>query len=72
MIKTFCHFVIPDGIQDRDKDKISSILHAVSSFSGRDNKFSLAKHAFNEVKQDWKFYSDTDKDVLKRFILDHL
>ncbi|XP_060076463.1 RNA polymerase II elongation factor ELL-like [Ylistrum balloti] len=55
-----------DGILDKDKDTISSVLQQVAVFIPRDNKYSLARHAFAEVRQDWKFYSENDKELVKK------
>ncbi|XP_033749408.1 RNA polymerase II elongation factor ELL-like [Pecten maximus] len=55
-----------DGIMEKDKDTITSVLQQVATFIPRDNKYSLARHALSEVRQDWKFYTDTDKELVKK------
>ncbi|XP_069137505.1 RNA polymerase II elongation factor ELL-like [Argopecten irradians] len=55
-----------DGILEKDKDTITTVLQQVATFIPRDNKYSLARHAFSEVRQDWKFYTDNDKELVKK------
>ena len=55
---------IPDGIRDRDKDSLGSILNQVAV--SKDNSFMLAKHIYPEVRMDWPFYTDDDRDKLKK------
>ena len=32
----------------------------------KDNSFTLAKHAYTEVRMDWPFYTDEDRQILKK------
>lgn len=55
-----------DGIKEKDKKSFSTVLKEVAVFSIRDNAYSLAKHLYSDVKQDWPFYTETDRQLLKR------
>ncbi|XP_041370283.1 RNA polymerase II elongation factor ELL-like [Gigantopelta aegis] len=54
-----------DGIKEKDKGSLGTVLHQLATL-GRDNAYVLAKHAYNDVRQDWPFYSPTDRALLKR------
>lgn len=34
----------------------------------KDNTFSLMRHVWNDVQEDWPFYSEQDKNMLKRYV----
>lgn len=53
-----------DGIREKDKDSLGSILSQVAIT--KDNSFTLAKHAYADVRMDWPFYTDDDRDKLKK------
>lgn len=53
-----------DGIRDKDKDSLGSILSQVAI--SKDNSFMLAKHAYADVRLDWPFYTDDDREKLKK------
>ena len=55
-----------DGIKEKDKDGMSSILNSVAVFSHRDNSYILNKHLYDVVRDDWPGYTDVDKQLLKR------
>ncbi|KAK2152908.1 hypothetical protein LSH36_315g05048 [Paralvinella palmiformis] len=55
-----------DGIRSNDKNSISSVLNQVGKFNPRDNNFTLPKYLLPEVRSDWPFYTETDKQLLKR------
>ena len=57
---------IPDGIRDKDKASMSSILHNVAVFSTKDNSYTLARHLYDVIREDWPGYTDVDKQLLKR------
>ncbi|XP_050401751.1 RNA polymerase II elongation factor ELL [Patella vulgata] len=54
-----------DGIKEKDKNSLGTILKQVAII-GKDNSYSLAKHAYNDVRQDWSLYTDIDRQLLKR------
>ena len=45
---------------------MSSILNSVAMFSVRDNSYTLNKHLYDLVRDDWPGYSDVDRQLLKR------
>jgi RNA polymerase II elongation factor ELL len=55
-----------DGLRDRDRQSMAPMLKQVAQFNPRDNTYSLLKHLFQEVKEDWPFYTETDRQLLKR------
>ncbi len=62
-----CCFV--DGIREKDKNSLSAVLNQIGTLNARDNSFSLAKHLYNEVQTEWPGYTDTDRTLLKRYII---
>ncbi|XP_064608066.1 RNA polymerase II elongation factor ELL-like [Liolophura sinensis] len=59
-----------DGVKEKDKKSLSTILQQVATFSAKDNRFTLSRHAFSEVKVDWPFYSEADRMLVKRKVAD--
>lgn len=55
-----------DGVKEKDKKSLSTILQQVATFSAKDNRFTLSRHAFSDVKVDWPFYSEADRMLVKR------
>ncbi|XP_074651808.1 RNA polymerase II elongation factor ELL2-like [Tubulanus polymorphus] len=55
-----------DGIREKDKNCLGSILQQVASLNARDNTFMLTKSLYNEVQLDWPFYTEVDKQLLRR------
>ncbi|XP_021349613.1 RNA polymerase II elongation factor ELL-like [Mizuhopecten yessoensis] len=55
-----------DGILEKDKDTISHVLQQVATFIPRDNKYSLGRSAFSDIRTDWKFYTEADKELVKK------
>ena len=47
---------------------MSSILSNVAVFSLRDNSYTLHKHLYDVVRDDWPGYSDIDRQLLKRYV----
>ncbi|XP_071954057.1 RNA polymerase II elongation factor ELL-like [Antedon mediterranea] len=52
-----------EGFSGSSKDKISSTLQQVAS--AKDNSYTLLRHIYNEVREDWPLYSTADRDILK-------
>ena len=57
-------FLFLDGIRDKDKDSLGSILNQVAI--SKENSFMLAKHAYADVRMDWPFYTEDDREKLKK------
>ncbi|KAL3867101.1 hypothetical protein ACJMK2_044332 [Sinanodonta woodiana] len=55
-----------DGTREKDKHSLSSILLQVAQLNTKDNSYHLAKHIYNEVKLEWPFYSEDDRQLLKK------
>ena len=45
---------------------MSSILNSVAMFSVRDNSYTLNKHLYDLVREDWPGYTDVNRQLLKR------
>ncbi|XP_076304898.1 RNA polymerase II elongation factor ELL-like isoform X2 [Tachypleus tridentatus] len=56
--------LMKDGIKDKDKKSLSAILSQVAVL--KDNSFSLVRHVWNEVQDDWPFYTPQERELMKR------
>lgn len=59
-------FLFSDGIREKDKDSLGSILNQIAIT--KDNSFTLAKHVYADVRPEWPFYTDEDRQILKRLL----
>lgn len=57
-------FSLPDGIRDKDKKHITMILKQVSYM--KDNSYFLLRHIWNDVSEDWPFYSEQERQAFRR------
>merc|ERR1719282_2256017 len=53
-----------DGLKEKDKKNISQLLREVSEY--RNNVYELRRSMWNEVAEDWPFYSEQDRAALRR------
>lgn len=53
-----------DGLKDKDRTQIMSVLNQVAQ--AKDNVYHLLRHVWNDIQEDWPFYSSQDHIVLKR------
>jgi len=53
-----------DGVKEKDKKNISLLLREVSEC--KNNVFELKRTMWNDVLEDWPFYSELDKAALRR------
>lgn len=53
-----------DGLRECDKPHLMDTLMSLSTL--RDNIYHLSKHAWNDVQEDWYFYSEQEKQQIKR------
>ncbi|XP_012232922.1 RNA polymerase II elongation factor Ell [Linepithema humile] len=53
-----------EGIRDRERSIIMTVLKQVATV--RDNTYELQRHIWNDVQEDWPFYTDQEKAILKR------
>lgn len=58
-------FYFAEGLRDRDKSSIGSHLKTISFI--KDNTYVLNRHIWNDVHEDWPFYTEQDRQSLKRF-----
>ncbi|KAK2704590.1 RNA polymerase II elongation factor ELL-like [Artemia franciscana] len=56
--------LIKEGVRDKEKSQISTVLHSVANY--KDNTYHLHKYIWNEIKEDWPFYSEQERQQLKR------
>lgn len=59
-----CLQCIVEGIKEREKAQIFNILKTISYM--RDNTFHLNRNIWNDVHEDWPFYTEQDRACLKR------
>lgn len=53
-----------EGCRDRDTKLIGTLLKTISSM--RDNAYILNRYIWNDVHEDWPFYSEQERQCLKR------
>ncbi|KAG8268526.1 hypothetical protein J6590_023904 [Homalodisca vitripennis] len=53
-----------EGVRDRDKTHLMSTLASIATV--RDNTYHLMRHVWNDVQEDWPFYTEQDRQMLKR------
>ncbi|KAK8727748.1 hypothetical protein OTU49_009445, partial [Cherax quadricarinatus] len=53
-----------DGVKEKDRRQMTSVLNSVSQI--KENIHHLARHLWSEVKEDWPFYTEKEKEVVKR------
>ena len=58
---------VPDGLRDRDRNSLMTVLMQVAVM--RDNTYQLIRHVWNDVQEDWPFYSEQERQLLKRSVL---
>lgn len=56
-------FLYLDGIREKEKGCIATVLKQISYM--RDNTYHLHRHIWNDVQEDWPFYSEQDRQTLK-------
>ncbi|XP_058834445.1 RNA polymerase II elongation factor Ell isoform X2 [Topomyia yanbarensis] len=56
--------IAQDGVRGPEKNCITQVLKSISSM--RDNVYYLHRHIWNDVQEDWPFYSEQDRQTLKR------
>ncbi|XP_031638993.1 RNA polymerase II elongation factor ELL2 [Contarinia nasturtii] len=53
-----------EGVKERERGCIGTILKSLSYM--RDNTYHLHRHLWNDVHDDWPFYTEQDRQTLKR------
>ncbi|XP_013169851.1 PREDICTED: RNA polymerase II elongation factor ELL2 [Papilio xuthus] len=53
-----------EGIKEKDRAEVNKILPKIGSL--KDNCYHLRRHIWNDVNEDWPFYTEEEKRMLKR------
>ncbi|XP_015191577.1 PREDICTED: RNA polymerase II elongation factor Ell-like isoform X2 [Polistes dominula] len=53
-----------EGIKERERSSVTTILKQVAFM--RDNTFHLHRYVWNDVQEDWPYYTEQDKAIMKR------
>eukprot|EP00095_Tigriopus_kingsejongensis_P004709 maker-scaffold276_size226481-snap-gene-1.27 protein:Tk04709 transcript:maker-scaffold276_size226481-snap-gene-1.27-mRNA-1 annotation:"rna polymerase ii elongation factor ell" len=56
--------VTRDGIREKDRKNITMILKQVSVM--KDNSYYLLRHIWNDVSEDWPYYSEQERQSFRR------
>ncbi|KAG4068947.1 hypothetical protein HA402_005095 [Bradysia odoriphaga] len=56
--------ITSDGIREKERSLISTCLKSISIL--RENTYYLSRHIWNDVQEDWPFYTEQDRQTLKR------
>lgn len=56
-----------EGLKEKDKKLIMPVLSAIGLM--KDQAYHLARHVWNDVHDDWPFYTDQEKQILKRYVV---
>lgn len=59
-------YIFAEGIREREKSCIQNLLKSLAYV--RDNTYHLHRHIWNDVHEDWPFYSEQDRQSLKRLV----
>ncbi|XP_061172300.1 RNA polymerase II elongation factor ELL-like [Saccostrea echinata] len=59
--------LMKDGLSDADRKEYSTFnLEDIAVLNPKDNRYSLSKHAFSEVKLDWHYYTDHERELVRK------
>ncbi|KAL6258631.1 hypothetical protein P5V15_010584 [Pogonomyrmex californicus] len=56
--------ITKEGLRERERHALTTVLKQVASI--RDNTYHLHRHIWNDVQEDWPFYTEQEKAILKR------
>ena len=56
---------IAEGIKDKERSLVNKILPSISAL--KDNCYHLKRNIWNDVNEDWPFYTEEEKRMLKRY-----
>ncbi|NWI31695.1 ELL2 factor, partial [Sula dactylatra] len=54
-----------DGVSQKDKNSLGTILHQVAILNPKDNSYSLKEYLFKDIQKDWPGYNVIDKQSLE-------
>lgn len=55
---------ISDGVREKERKDIFTLVKQVSTM--KDNTYHLLRHIWNDVSEDWKFYTEEEKQAFRR------
>ncbi|XP_067099345.1 RNA polymerase II elongation factor ELL-like [Osmerus mordax] len=61
-----------DGLTERDKDMLDTLLLQVGQLNSRDNTYTLKEDLYKELQKDWGGYTTGDQQLLKRILVKRL
>lgn len=53
-----------EGLKERERNIMTTILKQVAFM--RDNTYHLHRYVWNDVQEDWPYYTEQEKAMLKR------
>eukprot|EP00096_Caligus_rogercresseyi_P009512 TRINITY_DN323_c0_g2_i1.p1 TRINITY_DN323_c0_g2~~TRINITY_DN323_c0_g2_i1.p1 ORF type:complete len:637 (-),score=225.37 TRINITY_DN323_c0_g2_i1:2368-4278(-) len=53
-----------DGLRDKDKKLVGTVIKQVSLM--KDNTYSLLRHLWNDVSEDWPYYTEQERATFRR------
>lgn len=56
-----------EGLYEKDKKQLARALLEVATM--KDNTYNLIRSVWNDVQEDWPFYTEQDRQILKRLVL---
>uniref|UniRef100_A0A6G5ACV0 Putative rna polymerase ii elongation factor ell n=1 Tax=Rhipicephalus microplus TaxID=6941 RepID=A0A6G5ACV0_RHIMP len=56
--------LMKEGIKEQDRKGLSAVLSQVAVL--KDNSYCLARHAWNQVCDDWPYYTPEEQELVKR------
>ncbi|NXI40307.1 ELL2 factor, partial [Galbula dea] len=54
-----------DGISQKDKNSVETILQEVAQLNPKDNSYMLKDCLFKDIQKDWPGYSETERGLLQ-------
>ena len=60
----FFIFCFADGLREKEKKELFPVVKQVSIM--KDNTYQLQRHIWNDVSEDWPFYTDEERQAFRR------
>ncbi|NWW91316.1 ELL2 factor, partial [Rhynochetos jubatus] len=57
--------LLRDGIRQKDKDCLGSVLQQVATLNPKDNTYTLKDYLFKALQRDWPGYDEREKQALE-------
>ncbi|XP_056023101.1 RNA polymerase II elongation factor ELL-like isoform X1 [Ostrea edulis] len=59
--------LVKDGLNDADRKEYNTFnLEELAVLNQKDLRYNLSKHVFSEVKIDWPYYTDQERELVKK------